>query len=408
VELANERGGRRLWVGIDIGKGHHWASAVDESGGQVWSRKILNDEADILAAISSVLGLADQVSWAVDITSGPAGLLLALLAGRGQQARYIPGRTVHAMSAGYRGEGKTDAKDAFLIADISRLRSDFSLVQVPAQLVAELGLLTSYRADLVADRIRLISRLRELLVGVFPALERAFDYSRHRGALIVLTEHQSPEALHRRGQSRLTAWLGKQGVRRPAQVAEKALAAADAQRASLPAQAVAGQIVADLARQILSVDERLARVDKQIHAAFAQHPQAKVITSMPGIGTILGAELVVAAGDLSVYADAGRLASAAGLVPVPRDSGRRTGNLHRPRRYSRRLRRVFYLSAQTSIVRDGPNRDFYLKKRGQGLRHVQAVIALARRRVDVLWSLLRDNRLFTTTPPPARTGTLAA
>jgi transposase len=108
---------------------------------------------------------------------------------------------------------------------------------------------------------------------------------------------------------------------------------------------------------------------------------------------------VVAAGDLAAYADAGHLASAAGLVPVPRDSGRRTGNFHRPKRYSRKLRRVFYMSAQTSIIRPGPNRDYYAKKRSEGCRHTQAVIALARRRADVLWALLRDGRLFQETAP---------
>ena len=136
-----------------------------------------------------------------------------------------------------------------------------------------------------------------------------------------------------------------------------------------------------------------------IRDSFHAHPQAQIIESMPGIGTILGAELIAAVGDLSRYVDAGHLASAAGLVPVPRDSGRRTGNLHRPMRYSRKLRRVFYLSAQTSMMREGPNRDFYLKKRGQGHGHVQALIALARRRVDVLWALLRDNRVFEIAPP---------
>jgi transposase len=87
------------------------------------------------------------------------------------------------------------------------------------------------------------------------------------------------------------------------------------------------------------------------------------------------------------------------LVPVPNDSGRRTGNLHRPKRYSRPLRHVFYLSAQTAMQRPGPNRDYYLKKRGQGRTHSQAVIALARRRVDVLWALLRENRTWTVSPP---------
>lgn len=59
---------------------------------------------------------------------------------------------------------------------------------------------------------------------------------------------------------------------------------------------------------------------------------------------------------------------------------------------------MFHLSAQTSVIKDGPNRDYYLKKRGEGLKHVQALIALARRRVSVLWALLRDNRVFTADP----------
>ena len=109
-EHEDRNGRQQVWVGIDVGKGHHWASAVDEKGRQVWARKILNEEADILTAIGVVLDLADRVSWAVDITSGPAGLLLAMLADRGQQARYVPGRTVSTMSAGYRGEAKTDAR----------------------------------------------------------------------------------------------------------------------------------------------------------------------------------------------------------------------------------------------------------------------------------------------------------
>jgi len=62
---------------------------------------------------------------------------------------------------------------------------------------------------------------------------------------------------------------------------------------------------------------------------------------------------------------------------------------------------VFYLSAQTATMRPGPNRDYYLKKRAHGRTHTQAVIALARRRIDVLWALLRDNRTFTEQPPAA-------
>lgn len=392
----------RVWVGIDAGKGHHWADAVDETGASVWSKKIPNDETAILDAIAEALALADRVEWAVDIKGTASALLLALLAAHGQQPMYVPGRTVHRMSGAYRGEAKTDARDAYVIAETCRMRRDLAPVDVPAQLAADLALLTGRRTDLIADRVRMINRLRDVLTGIFPALERAFDYSAHKGALVLLTGYQTPAALRRRGAARLEAWLRKRGVRGADQVAATALAAADAQHTRLPGEDVAAQIVAELAADILALDERIGRLDKQITTTFRTHPQAHIIESMPGIGPILGAEFVVAAGDLTAYRDAGHLASAAGLVPVPRDSGRRTGNLHRPKRYSRALRRVFYLAAQTSAIRPGPNRDFYLKKKTERKRHVQAILALARRRVDVLWALLRDNRVFTPDPPVAQ------
>ncbi|MGW2721618.1 IS110 family transposase [Streptomyces sp. NPDC001492] len=389
----------QVWCGIDAGKGHHWAAVVDDTGATLWSKKIDNDESAILTALGEILDLANDVRWAADISGTASALLLALLAAHGQRAVYVPGRTVNRMAGAYRGEAKTDARDAYVIAETARHRQDFAFIGVPAQLGADLALLTAHRSHLVADRVRMINRLRDVLSGIFPAVERAFDYSDHKGALILLTGYQIPADIRRRGRARLTAWLAKRGVRGAAMVAATAVEAAQAQYTSLPGEDVAAQIVVDLAAQILAMDSRLKRVDRQIRETFRTHPQAEIIESLPGMGPILGAEFVVAAGDLSSYADAGHLSSAAGLVPVPRDSGRRTGNLHRPKRYSRRLRRVFYLSAQTSIIREGPNRDFYLKKRGEGCKHVQAVIALARRRASVLWALLRDNRTFTPAPP---------
>ncbi|WP_326753825.1 IS110 family transposase [Streptomyces hirsutus] len=390
----------RVWAGVDAGKGHPWAAVVDETGATLWSKQVDNDELAILTALGEILDLADEVHWAVDISGTSSALLLALLAAHGQQAVYVPGRTVNRMSGAYWGEAKTDARDAYVIAKTARHRSDFATIDVPAQLAADLALLTAHRSDLVADRVRMTNRLRDVLTGVFPTLERYVDYSNHKGALVLLTGYQTPAAI--RGRARLTAWLANRSVRSADAVAATALEAAQAQQTTLPGEDVAAQIIADLATQILALDDRLKRIDRQIRDTFRRHPQAEIIESMPGIGPVLGAEFVVAAGDLSAYADAGHLASAAGLVPVPRDSGRRTGNLHRPKRYSRRLRRVFYMSAQTSIIREGPNRDFYLKKRAEGLKHVQAVIALARRRASVLWALLRDNRVFTSAPPVAQ------
>ena len=388
------------WVGIDVGKTHHWACVVDADGKILLSAKIANDEVEILAFLANAGSLASKLIWAVDIIGAPSALLLALLARAGRPVRYASGRMVAAMSAAYAGEGKTDAKDAYVIAETARLRRDLTVIDTSTDLVRNLAVLTGHRADLIADRVRMINRLRDLLTSVFPSLERAFDYSSHKGALVLLTGYSNPDRIRRVGQTRLAGWLRNRSVRGSAKVAARAITAANAQSVVLPGQELTASIIAELASAILTLDERLKALDAQIQETFAEHPQAQIIQSMPGFGAFLGASLLVGAGDLRAFPSAGHLAAAAGLVPVPNDSGRRTGNLHRPLRYSRPLRHVFYLSAQTSMMRAGPNRDYYLKKRTQGATHSQAVIALARRRIDVLWALLRENRTWTATPPP--------
>lgn len=79
---------------------------------------------------------------------------------------------------------------------------------------------------------------------------------------------------------------------------------------------------------------------------------------------------------------------------MPRDSGNISGNLHRPRRYHRGLQRVFCASALISIRNCDASRRIYERKRAEGKRHTRAVLALARRRVNVLWALIRDGRCF--------------
>jgi transposase len=169
-----------VWAGIDSGKRAHHCAVIDAAGRMVLSRRVVNDEAALLELIASVLALAggDHVVWATDLNAGGAALVITLLAERGQQVLYIPGRIVHHAAATYRGDGKTDAKDARIIADQARMRTDLQPVRGGDQISADLRLLTARRTDLVCDRVRAINRLRATLLEYFPALEAAFDYSK--------------------------------------------------------------------------------------------------------------------------------------------------------------------------------------------------------------------------------------
>jgi hypothetical protein len=82
-----------------------------------------------------------------------------LLLQRDQLVFYLPGIAVNRASDGYRSAGKTDAKDAAIIADQARMQHDLRRLQVLDDDIAQLRLLTAYRADLAADRTRSINRL---------------------------------------------------------------------------------------------------------------------------------------------------------------------------------------------------------------------------------------------------------
>ncbi|ADG77530.1 Transposase IS111A/IS1328/IS1533 OS=Tsukamurella paurometabola (strain ATCC 8368 / DSM 20162 / CCUG 35730 / CIP 100753 / JCM 10117 / KCTC 9821 / NBRC 16120 /NCIMB 702349 / NCTC 13040) OX=521096 GN=Tpau_0896 PE=4 SV=1 [Tsukamurella paurometabola] len=391
----------RWWVGVDVGKEFHWMAVCDDAGKVISSRKVANDEVSIAAAITEVESRDGTVSWTVDLTTTYATLLLTMLAAAGHSVRYLTGRAVWQASAIYRGgEAKSDAKDARVIADQGRMRGDdLPLLRPNDDLVTELSMLTAHREDLVADRTRTINRLRQQLVAISPALERAAQPSTDRGWIALLARYQRPQAIRRSGITRITRVLADAGVRNAGPIAEAAVTAAKAQSITLPGEAIAADLVAELAQGVIDLDKRIKAADAAIEERFRRHPLAEAIVSLPGMGFRLGAEFLAAVGDTSRILSADHLASWAGLAPVTKDSGKRTGRLCTPQRYHRGLRRVMYLSAVSAARWDPAAKDYYQRKRAQGKKHVPATICLARRRVNVLYALIRDNRTWQPAAP---------
>ena len=120
-------GRRRRWQGVSLG-----SPAGRFGEGAALSRKVENDEADLLKLIDEALSLFSRRSplWAVDQPGGGAALLLALLLAllweRDQRVLYLPALNVdRARDTRFpNGESKTDARDARVIADQARMRPD--------------------------------------------------------------------------------------------------------------------------------------------------------------------------------------------------------------------------------------------------------------------------------------------
>ncbi|MFI8836338.1 IS110 family transposase [Streptomyces afghaniensis] len=280
-----------IWAGVDIDKERHHCVALDARGDQQLFRRVGNDEPELLKLIEDVLALADQgeVLWSVDTNHGSAALLIGLLLEHGQPMVYLTGLAIHRASAGYRGQGKTDAKDAHVIADQARMRQDLGLLRPGDQVAVALRILTGRRLVLVNDRTRQINRLREQLLEIFPALERALS-RKGRGLVVLLTGYQTPAAIRRTGVRRLESWLKNRGVKNASSLAETAFQVAQAQHIALPGEQLAAAMVARIAKGVLALDAEIGELDALIEARFHEHPHAKVIETLPGMGPRLGAE----------------------------------------------------------------------------------------------------------------------
>ncbi|MEU4772482.1 transposase [Micromonospora sp. NPDC023644] len=220
--------------------------------------------------------------------------------------------------------------------------------------------------------------------------------------MMVLACWQTPAAIRHAGVDRITALLRRGHVKNAIQVVEAMVAAARQQAVNLPGQRAAAVVVGQMATEILALEQRIAAVDDLIAEHLDQHQRAPIIGSLPGMGALLTAELLVHTAGMTEHDSPAKLAAHAGLAPVSRDSGTVSGNHRQPRRFHRRLRHILWMAAFTAARECPTSRAYYEKRRGEGKDHRQATLALARRRVDVLWALVRDQKTFIRPAPAIR------
>jgi transposase len=382
-------------VGIDIAKDVHWITAIDADGVVHLDRKLDNTPTAIAGMIDELAALGGAVRIGIDVVGGIAGLAEAMLAEAGFALVHVPGLAVNRARQGtVGGENKSDPRDARTIADQVRMRTDLRAIEPAAEIDLEIRLLVGRRRDLVGAQTQRLGRLHDLLTGIFPGLERSLDLTT-KGPLHLLTRYVTPAELRGAGKKRVVRHLKAGGaIPRVEALADVALAAAVQQTISVPAERMTARLIRELAVEALATKTRLAELDRELETLLQGHPDAALIRSLPGMGAVLTAELIAEAGNLSRFRSADALASAAGMAPVLRQSGR-VRFLRRPAGGNKGLKRVFYQSAFCSLAH-ADSRAFYDRKKREGKRHHQAVIALARRRVNVLWAMLQSRTPFQT------------
>ena len=175
--------------------------------------------------------------------------------------------------------------------------------------------------------------------------------------------------------------------------------AISAQTVSYPAASVAESQVRILCKRIMELNSQIAEIESAIAAKSASIPATPLLMSIPGVGEWTAAVIASQVGDISRFRSADALASYAGLAPRKRQSSKSLNKVSARRGGNKELKNAIVQSVQIALTWEGPERERYRKKRAEGKKHKQAVRALARRRVEVIYAMLSTGSFYQ--PPTA-------
>ena len=383
-----------VFIGLDVGKSVHHCTALDTAGKRLIDRALPNDEQALRVAFGQ-LAVVGQVVVVVDQPASIGALPVAVAQAMGLDTAYLPGLAMRRIADLHPGTAKTDARDAYVIADAARtLPHTLRSVDIAGPAMADLAVLMGYDDDLRDQVTAAINRIRNLLLSIHPALERAIGADlAHPAVLALLARYGGPTGLKAAGKKRIDNLLAKKAPRMHAALAERIWTALGEQTVVVAGTAAVEAILPRQAAALAGLLDQRAAIAADVEKVLDDHPLVRVLTSMPGVGVRTAARILVEIGDASSFPTAGHLAAYAGLAPVTRRSGSSIKGEHPARGGNKRLKNALFLSAFAAL-HDPESRAYYDRKRAQGKKHNAALVCLARRRIDVMFAMLRDGTYY--------------
>jgi transposase len=397
-----------LYVGDDWAEDHHDIEVQDESGRRL-ARARLPEGIDGLTRLHELLAVhldENQVNPDTGLVVDRVVIGIETDRGAWVAALVAAGYRVYAINpmsaARYRERhstsgAKSDAGDAHVLAEIVRLDRDHHRPVAGDSTSAEgLKLITRTHQGFIWDRTRHLQRLRSALREFFPAALDAFPELSAADALELLQRAPDPGQAARLTLSQISAALRRAHRRDvPVKAAgiEQVLRAPALRQDPVIEHAYA-VIVASQARLIGQLNQQIAELQAVVAEGFGRHPDAEVITSLPGLGTVLGARVLAEFGDdADRYADARARKNYAGTSPITRASGTRRVVLARYAR-NKHLADAVHQWAFCSLLASPGARVYYDAIRARGAGHHAALRQLGNRLVGILHGCLKTGRPY--------------
>lgn len=262
-----------VFIGIDVGKSEHWATALSRDGQKVLDRALPNDE-ERLRALYQKLADHGSLLVVVDQPATIGALAVAVAQDMGITVGYLPGLSMRRIADLTPGSAKTDAKDAAVIAGAARsMPHTLRAVTTSDEEAAALSMLTGFDLDLARQVNQSANRIRGLYTQIHPALEAVVGpWLEHDAVLEVIAAWPTPADLKRAGKARIDARLKKHGCRRHATWAGQIVSALEHQTVVVAGTDAAATVLPHLARQLISLHAQRADVAAQVEALVEAHP----------------------------------------------------------------------------------------------------------------------------------------
>ena len=383
------------FVGIDIAKRFHEAAIIDEQGKVIIKRiKFQNSHSGFCKLMEAVRKLNQPVEFAMEATGHYWFSLYAHLRQDNQTVRVINPLQSDALRGLFIHETKTDAIDAFIIAEVVRIGrySNTEILPEDIHALRELCRQRFYVIDMTSDIKR---KIIALLDQVFPEYEKLFSDTFGVTSMELLANYSTPEQILSVDSQTLAELLqkasrGRFGLDKANQIQECARNSFGIIIASSSLSLIIRQYI----EQLKNFESCIEIFDAEIAKIYDSFDcQLHTIT---GIGKTLAAVIFSEiGGDISKFPTVPKLVAYAGLYPTNRQSGESINSKGRlSKRGSPYLRRAIWLSAFVASSKDPAIRQFYERKRLEGKNHLNAMGHVCHKMLSIIFAVLRDNKAY--------------
>jgi transposase len=385
-----------MYVGIDVSKEKFDACGIGDEGKKIFSLSCSMNRNGFdklvlqltkLSTASLLLGMESTASYHI--------ALFSYLTAKGYRVAIINPLLIANFAKLSLRKTKTDKKDAFTIAQFLLLQRKAVNTHTASPHLTELRDLSRRRERLVDQMTALKNDMKRILSVTFPELETITGVFT-KSTLRLLTEFPSAHAIMKAGYDAVAALvISRSGGRKAAASVQVLMnTATTSVGVASPAKDL---ILKQEAALLLELEGQAEEIMKLIMDLSGEKIQrdAKILTSMRGIGDKTAFNfLIEMGGDVNAFEHDRKLIAAAGLDPTTYESGKYKGQSKISKRGNRHLRRVIWLMTTKVIINNPVFRDYYFKRRKEGLIYKKAVLATAHKLIRVMFSMLVNQKCF--------------